>query len=128
ENELRVRRADGVYRWILGRFVPLRDESGRIVKWYGVSTDIDDRKRAEILLHAKERDLEESQSRLEQAQRIAHVGHYEHDLETGIVIASDESYRILGLQPQDTITLTRAFELIHPDDRERVHQERNDAV
>ncbi|MFL5806809.1 MAG: MEDS domain-containing protein [Roseiflexaceae bacterium] len=47
ENELRVRRADGIYRWILGRFVPLRDELGKIVKWYGASTDIDDRKRAE---------------------------------------------------------------------------------
>jgi PAS domain S-box-containing protein len=46
ENELRVRRADGVHRWLLGRFAPLRDETGNIVKWYGVSTDIDDRKRA----------------------------------------------------------------------------------
>jgi len=54
ENELRVRRADGVYRWILGRFVPLRDESGQIIKWYGVSTDIDDRKRAENALRRSE--------------------------------------------------------------------------
>jgi len=54
ENELRVRRADGVYRWILGRFVPLRDEIGNIVQWYGVSTDIDDRKRAEEALRASE--------------------------------------------------------------------------
>ena len=54
ENELRVRRADGVYRWILGRFVPLRDESGQIIKWYGVSTDIDDRKRAEDALRRSE--------------------------------------------------------------------------
>jgi PAS domain S-box-containing protein len=57
ENELRVRRADGVYRWILGRFVPLRDEMGNIVKWYGVSTDIDDRKRAEALLHTREQEF-----------------------------------------------------------------------
>jgi PAS domain S-box-containing protein len=57
ENELRVRRADGVYRWILGRFAPLRDEMGNIVKWYGVSTDIDERKRAEALLHAREQEF-----------------------------------------------------------------------
>jgi PAS domain S-box-containing protein len=57
ENELRVRRADGVYRWILGRFVPLRDEIGNIVKWYGASTDIDQRKRAEALLHAREQEF-----------------------------------------------------------------------
>lgn len=47
ENEVRYRRADGQYRWFLSRAVPLRDEHGRILKWYGVSTDIDDRKRAE---------------------------------------------------------------------------------
>src|ERR1700751_2547865 len=48
ENEVRYRRAaDGQYRWFLSRAVPLRDEHGKIFKWYGVSTDIDDRKRAE---------------------------------------------------------------------------------
>src|SRR5207248_11429397 len=72
--------------------------------------------------------LKKSQRLLEEAQRIAHVGHYEHDLETGVIVASDENYRILGLQPQDSITLSRAFELIHPDDRARVNQERNEAV
>ncbi|MDX6498087.1 MAG: hypothetical protein QOG23_1347 [Blastocatellia bacterium] len=90
--------------------------------------EIAERKRAEILLHAKELALEESQWLLKEAQRIAHVGHYVHDLETGVIIASDENYRILGLQPQDSVRLSRAFELIHPDDRARVHQERNEAV
>jgi len=48
ENEVRYRRAaDGQYRWFLSRAVPLRDEHGKILRWYGVSTDIDDRKRAE---------------------------------------------------------------------------------
>jgi PAS domain-containing protein len=43
-----LRRADGEYRWFLIRTVPLRDEHRNIVKWYGVSTDIEDRKRAEL--------------------------------------------------------------------------------
>jgi PAS domain S-box-containing protein len=48
ENEVRYRRAaDGQYRWFLSRAVPLRNEHGKILRWYGVSTDIDDRKRAE---------------------------------------------------------------------------------
>jgi PAS domain S-box-containing protein len=48
ENEVRYRRAaDGEYRWFLSRAVPLRDEHGTILRWYGVSTDIEDRKRAE---------------------------------------------------------------------------------
>ena len=48
-TEVRVRGADGEYRWWLVRNVPLRDENGNIVKWYGSSTDIEDRKRAEQL-------------------------------------------------------------------------------
>jgi PAS domain S-box-containing protein len=48
ENEVRYGRAeDGQYRWFLARAVPLRDEKGNIAKWYEVSTDIEDRKRAE---------------------------------------------------------------------------------
>jgi PAS domain S-box-containing protein len=50
EHEVRLRRADGEYRWMLIRAVPLRDELGNIVKWYGTSTDIEDRKRAEEAL------------------------------------------------------------------------------
>jgi PAS domain S-box-containing protein len=52
ESEVRVRRADGQYRWFLSRAVPLRDGKGEIVKWYGVSTDIEDRKRAEAEIRA----------------------------------------------------------------------------
>src|SRR5262249_42973190 len=47
EGEARLRRHDGVYRWFLIRAQAFRDESGKIVRWYGTSTDIDDRKRAE---------------------------------------------------------------------------------
>jgi PAS domain S-box-containing protein len=47
ENEARHRSANGEYRWFLVRALPLRDESGRIRKWYGTLTDIEDRKRAE---------------------------------------------------------------------------------
>jgi PAS domain S-box-containing protein len=47
EGEMRLRRADGEYRWFLVRTVPLRDEQGKIVKWYGASIEIEDRKRAE---------------------------------------------------------------------------------
>ena len=50
ESEARVRTADGQYRWLLIRSVPLHDKRGKIVKWYGTSTDIDDRKRAEETL------------------------------------------------------------------------------
>ena len=58
ENELRFRSADGEYRWFLDRAVPLRDTTGNILKWYGVLTDIEDRKRAEALIAGEKRILE----------------------------------------------------------------------
>lgn len=55
EFEARLRRFDGVYRWFLIRAVPQRDDLGQIVKWYGQNTDIEDRKRAEMLLAGEKR-------------------------------------------------------------------------
>jgi PAS domain S-box-containing protein len=58
EIEARLRRDDGAYRWFLFRVEPLRDEFGKIVRWYGTNTDIDELKRAESLLSAEKRTLE----------------------------------------------------------------------
>ena len=54
ESEARVRRADGEYRWWFIRNVPLRDEAGKLVRWYGTAIDIEDRKRAEQALRKSE--------------------------------------------------------------------------
>lgn len=51
----RLRRADGVYRWVAGQADPLRDDDGRIIQWYGLSTDIDDQVKAEDALRHSER-------------------------------------------------------------------------
>jgi PAS domain S-box-containing protein len=56
--EARLRRFDGTFRWFLIKAVPLRDEAGQVVKWYGQNTDIDDRKQAETLLAGEKRLLE----------------------------------------------------------------------
>jgi PAS domain S-box-containing protein len=58
DHELRMRRADGQYRWFLTRALPLRDEHGNIVQWYGTAIDIEDRKRTEMLLAGEKRLLE----------------------------------------------------------------------
>jgi PAS domain S-box-containing protein len=63
EHEVRFRRAaDGEFRWFLSKCVPLRDSGGKILKWYGISTDIEDRKRAEESLRSSEAYLVEAQS------------------------------------------------------------------
>jgi len=57
EDELRLQGADGEYRWFLVRVAPLRDEQGNIVKWFGASVDIEDRRRAEKNLEEANRQL-----------------------------------------------------------------------
>ncbi|XKM43725.1 PAS domain-containing protein (plasmid) [Rhizobium ruizarguesonis] len=56
-KQYRLRRADGVYRWVKGSAEPLRDESGGIIQWYGLSHDIDDQLRVEEALRERERSL-----------------------------------------------------------------------
>ncbi len=67
EKEARMRRADGAYRWFMHRAVPLRDELGKVVKWYGTTTDIEDRRRAEEA-------LQEAQNKLAQVTRTQAMG------------------------------------------------------
>ena len=59
ELELRARHKDGQYRWFLIRYNPLRDEAGRIIRWYSTGTDIDDRKKAEERTHKENLALRE---------------------------------------------------------------------
>ena len=114
ESEARVRRVDGQYRWLLIRSVPLRDRSGKILKWYGTSTDIDDRRRAEEALRR-------SEAYLAEAQRLSHTGSWALDLASEkYVYVSEEDFRIWGFDPQQgSPTREAVFRRIHPDDRTR---------
>ena len=58
ELEARLRRFDGAYQWFLFRAEPLRDRLGNVIKWYGATTDIDDRKKAEAMLTGENQTLE----------------------------------------------------------------------
>jgi PAS domain S-box-containing protein len=75
EDEMRLRRADGEYRWFLVRNAPLRDEQGNVVKWYGVSIDIQERKQAEEILQTFSQRLIETQEA--ERRRIAREMHDE---------------------------------------------------
>src|SRR6266542_1726853 len=116
ENELRVRRADGVYRWILGRFAPLRDEMGNIVKWYGVSTDIDDRKRAEEALRA-------SEARLQAAIDAADIGLWDWDLVSRQIIWLGHHGELFGFAAGEFDGTYLSFEKrVHPEDLEELNR------
>src|ERR1700719_599933 len=75
------------------------------------------------------RDLQESKTRLEEAQRVAHVGHYYWNLIEDRVIWSDELYRIYGLDPQEgPMDMALIREMIHPEDREFVFRAAEEAL
>jgi PAS domain S-box-containing protein len=68
------------------------------------------------------RDLQENKARLEQAQRVAHVGYWEWNLETGEVVWSDETYRIFGFKPQERpMDFATVRGMVHPEDREALY-------
>jgi PAS domain S-box-containing protein len=114
--EHRIRRADGVYRWFQSRGNPLRDPEGRIVRWYNLLTDIDERKQTEAKLRR-------SQAFLLEAQSMSHTGSWRHNLVTGELTVSPEVLRIRGVGPDFTpASIEFFFDNLHPDDRPRVRQ------
>jgi len=118
EAEARVRRADGTYRALLHRKVPLHDEHGNIVKWFGSSIDIEDRKCAEEHLRRSARELQRSEFYLAEGQRLAHMGSWAFD-SAGFDYWSPELFRIYGLEPTSTApTVQEYLNCIHPEDRE----------
>src|SRR6266852_4581773 len=112
ETEARLRRFDGAYRWFLFRANPLRDESGKIVKWYGTNVDIEDRKRAE-------EELRRSEFYLSEGQRLAHMGSWVLDAAGCFPYWSHELFHIYGLDPaKEGPSFEEYLASIHPQDRE----------
>ena len=109
EIEARIRGRDGVYRWFLIRAEPFRDKSGRIVRWYGTSTDIDDRKRAEQL-------LQRSETFLADGQRLSKTGTFSWSIETNEVTWSEELYSVFDFDPSLPVTLELIGSRVHPED------------
>ncbi|MBS1795508.1 MAG: PAS domain-containing protein [Acidobacteria bacterium] len=110
EAEARMRRHDGVYRWFLFRTSPLRDESGKIVKWYGTNTDIDDLKRAE-------ESLRRSEAFLVEGQQLARMGNFFWCPATEELIWSEPLFRIFEFEPDAGISLEKIAIRVHPEDR-----------
>lgn len=109
EIEARLRRHDGVYRWFLIRAEPFRDESGEIVRWYGTSFDIEDRKRAEA-------QVEQAYLRLAQAQRLSKTGSFITDLLANEHNWSEELCRIFDFDPGTRVTTDAIRAVFHPED------------
>ena len=117
EYETRVRRADGEYRWMFHQKVPLRDEHGNIVKWYGSSMDIEERKTADQQLRRNTSALQRSEFYLAEGQRLGHMGSWAFD-PNGFDYWSPELFRMYGLDPAGKAPSVQEYlGFIHPQDR-----------
>jgi PAS domain S-box-containing protein len=96
EIEARLRRHDGVYRWFLIRVAPFRDKSGTILRWYGTSTDIHDRKLAEDA-------LKRSEARYRVVIETASDAVVSVDESGTIILANPATNRMFGYCPEELI-------------------------
>jgi PAS domain S-box-containing protein len=96
EAEARMRRADGFYRWFLFQAVPLRDSGGRIIRWYGTNTDIEELKIAQD-------ELRKQTSRLEQLFEQAPEGVAILDTDDRMVRVNREFTRMFGYVPDELL-------------------------
>lgn len=115
-NEHRVRAKDGSWRWILDQgMVFERSPNGDPLRVVGTYTDVTERKQSE-------QSLLEKQSALSEAQRIARIGSWAWQLASGAITYSEETCRLFGMSPDDSVPDRDAFlALVHPDDRALVN-------
>nr|UXE45564.1 anaerobic nitric oxide reductase transcription regulator NorR [uncultured bacterium] len=121
EIEARLRRHDGAYRWFLIRVESLKDESGEIAKWYGTNTDIDDLKQMEAKLREDERELRRITDAIPQTIVI-------QDPDGTPLYANQAVLDYTGLTIEDVITTDFRARIFHPEDLERLREERRAAL
>src|SRR6202040_845175 len=119
--EARLRRHDGEYRWFLFRSEPLRDERGDVVRWYGTITDIENLKRTEEKLRQDERQLRRITDAIPQTIVVPNPD--------GIPISANQAVLdYTGLTIEDVTTSDFRSRIFHPEDLERLLDERQAAL
>jgi formate hydrogenlyase transcriptional activator len=121
EMEARLRRYDGVFRWFLMRVEPLRDDTGKIVRWYGTCTDIETLKQTEAQLREDERELRRITDLIPQAIVV-------QDPSGTPIYANQATLDYTGLTAEDVIAPLFRERIFHPDDLERLREQRKAAL
>src|SRR5258707_3282762 len=121
EMEARLRRRDGVYRWFLIRVEPFRDERGRLVRWYGTSTDIDALKQTQERLREEEQELRTITDAIPQAIIVL-------DPAGAPLYANQATLDYAGLTAEDVMAPRFRERLFLADDLERFRDERKAAL
>jgi len=120
EMEARIRGRDGVYRWFLIRDNPLCDEQGRVLRWYGTRTDIEDRKRAEERVRHSEAELREIIDIIPQQVFV-------FDANWNPLFANRRELEYSGLTPQEAQSKDAVARMVHPDDLKKLQAARDRA-
>jgi PAS domain S-box-containing protein len=110
EAEFRVRRFDGTYRWHLVRAVALADAEGKIGRWLGTNTDIEDQRQTL-------QRLAESERRFRLSQNAAGIASLELDIASGTVIGSDFFWQLWGLSPRASEHISVLEAIVLAEDR-----------
>jgi formate hydrogenlyase transcriptional activator len=121
EMEARLRRHDGVFRWFLMRVEALREETGKIVRWYGTCTDIETLKEIEAKLREDERELRRITDLIPQAIVV-------QDSSGAPIYANQATLDYTGLTAEDVIAPLFRERIFHADDLERLREERKTAL
>lgn len=120
--EHRLRRADGAYRWMAVRAVPILYPDGSIREWVGIHTDVTEQRLADDA-------LKESEAKLAEALRVARMGYWNQDVDSGEIEWSAELYKIFGItNGSRSVTLIDLLAIVHQDDRLAVKQRIAQAV
>jgi PAS domain S-box-containing protein len=123
EVEYRLRSAQQDYCWVLGRALPIRDLTGRIVRWFGTCTDINAQKKAEDALR-----------RLDEQHRIAleaaGLGTWNYDIATGLVTWDERACALFGLPTGRfrSVPFAKGYKQVHPDDRASLQEYVDSAI
>jgi len=122
EMDFPLRAADGAFHPFLTRVMPVRDESGKVVRWFGTNTDITAQRMTEDALR-------ENQERLQLAQQVARIGTFEWNLKTGINQRTPELEAMYGLPPGGFAASQNIWmDLICPQDRELTKRHLQEAM
>jgi formate hydrogenlyase transcriptional activator len=121
ESEIRLRRHDGIYRWFRIRVEPLRDDAGRIIRWYGTSTDIEALKQTEQRLKEDERELRRITDAIPQTIVVL-------DPDGTPLYANRATLDFTGLAMEDVAKSGFRQRIFHPEDIQRLAENRQSAL
>lgn len=114
EDTFPIRSKEGEYRWFLSRAIPIRDASGKILRWFGTNTDITSTREQEQRVRA-------SEARLRLAMQAANLSLWQWDVVKDIIFWSNDNQNLSSMHPEDSENGLKQFlNLVHKNDREQV--------